>query len=80
MTLWELDLWGAVMRSTTVAVSVATILLAGCSTDSRSIRFDTTTGALPANSVPDVIKSEVADQVWRDDQEGNRVKQGENRG
>ena len=51
------------MRWAVLAVCATNIMLAGCSTDSRSIRFDTTTGALPANSVPDVIKSEVADQI-----------------
>jgi hypothetical protein len=52
------------MRCTALAGLVAGILLAGCSTDSRSIRFDNTTGALPASSVPDAIKSEVADKIY----------------
>lgn len=52
------------MKCTAFVISVMSILLAGCSTDSRSIRFDTTTGALPASSVPDTIKSEVADQIY----------------
>jgi len=53
------------MKRWAMTVSIVGMLAGGCSTDSRSIRIDDTTGALPANSVPEHYKNGVADEIYK---------------
>jgi len=49
------------MKNIALAASIISLLLSGCS--NVDVRYDETSGILPANSVPDSYKAGVADYV-----------------
>lgn len=51
------------MKWATLAASTVSLFLSGCS--NVDIRYDSTSGILPANSVPESYKAGVADYVYK---------------